>query len=181
VCAALALVVCAALSSTADARVKTKTFLSGDLTKPFGSTPPNDRAIAYINVPRSKQGRIKDLDVAVRLDHPADSDLRIFLEHPTIVSGITLSQGNGGDGANYGSGATTCGGIPTIFDDEAATPITAGVPPFASTFQPQTPLSTFDGKKTKGTWALSVIDNDYFTAEAGALYCFALTITYKPA
>jgi len=169
------------LAPGADSRVRTRTFTTGDITQAFGATtPPGNFTVGYITVPHSKQGRIKDIDVAVRLDHPVDSEVRLVLEHPTVVNGVTLSQSNGGDGANYGSGATKCGGVPTVFDDEATTPIAAGVAPFASAFQPQTPLSTFDGEKTKGKWALSAIDESYFNTSTGVLYCFALTITYKP-
>jgi hypothetical protein len=178
------------LTPAAGARIKTRTFSSGNLIQLFGSFQPYHQTTARITIPRANQGRIKDIDVAVRLNHPVDGEVRLVLQHP-LANGITLSDGVGGDGANYGTGATKCSGTSTVFDDEAATPITAGTPPFASSFQPQTPLSTFDGNKTRGPgsdtpgvgrglWGLSAVDQDYFNANKGAVYCFTLTITYKP-
>lgn len=167
------------LTPTAGARVKTRTFSSGNLIQLFGSFPPYHYTTARIRVRRANQGRIKDIDVAVRLNHAADGEVRLVLQHP-LANGITLSDGVGGEGSNYGTGATKCSGTPTVFDDEAATPITAEAPPFASSFQPQTPLSTFDGNKTRGRWGLSAVDQDYFNANKGAVYCFTLTIRYKP-
>ena len=40
--------------------------------------------------------------------------------------------GNGGDGDDYGSGSTDCGGTFTIFDDGAAVPITARAAPLTA-------------------------------------------------
>jgi hypothetical protein len=65
--------------------------------------------------------------VAVRLDYPVDSEIGIGLFsngiHPDTGSLLSFEAG---DGANFGTGATDCSGTPTVFDDEAPTPITAG-------------------------------------------------------
>jgi hypothetical protein len=65
--------------------------------------------------------------------------------------------------------------VPTWFDDEAATPIGSGSPPFAGSFRPETALSAYDGKSAPGTWTL-VMDNVYFSVE-GVLQWWALRIT----
>jgi Proprotein convertase P-domain len=94
---------------------------------------------------------------------------------------VQLSTDNGRSGNDYGSGATDCTGTFTVFDDAAATPINAGpptaVPPFASSFRPQQPLSALKGSRTKGRWQLAVSDDD--ATVVGTLGCWQLTISSK--
>ena len=49
--------------------------------------------------------------------------------------------------------------INTTLDDEAITAIASGTPPYAGTFQPQNPLSGFDGENNSGVWTLIVTDS----------------------
>ena len=172
------------LAPEAAAKTKTKTFSSGDVSVTFGEPMPFNRI--GIQVPR--QGRLKDIDVAVRLDHAADSEVEIELHGPgQQPPSALLSAGNGGSGANFGTGPASCAGTPTVFDDEAVASITSGTAPFAGTFGPQEPLSVFDGTKIKGTpakgpWILSLADEvrPPVSTFAGTLYCVSLTIKYKP-
>ena len=69
-----------------------------------------------------------DVNVRVRLNHTRDSDLVISLVHPDGTV-ITLANKRGGNGNNYGSGATDCSGTFTVFDDAAGTSITSGSAP----------------------------------------------------
>ncbi|MEL6836493.1 MAG: proprotein convertase P-domain-containing protein, partial [Bacteroidota bacterium] len=64
--------------------------------------------------------------VELDITHTWDGDLEITLISPATTR-LTLSDGNGGSGDNYTG---------TIFDDAAATCITAGSPPFTGTFLP---------------------------------------------
>ncbi|MEX2025941.1 MAG: PQQ-binding-like beta-propeller repeat protein, partial [Pirellulaceae bacterium] len=48
--------------------------------------------------------------------------------------------------------------VGTILDDEATTPITAGVGPYTGNFIPIEPLSAFDGEAVTGIWRLEVQD-----------------------
>ena len=55
-----------------------------------------------------------------------------------------------GFGANYTN---------TMFDDAAATSITAGVAPFTGTFRPEENLAQLNGLPVAGTWTLRVTDD----------------------
>ncbi|MGB7926264.1 MAG: proprotein convertase P-domain-containing protein [Pyrinomonadaceae bacterium] len=114
---------------------------------------------------------ITDLNVRIRLNHSYDADLDIYLVGPdgTIVE---LTTDNGLSGDNYGSGANSCASAPTIFDDAAPTLITAGLAPFATKFKPERPLSIFNGKSSRGTWKLRIIDDE--DGDLGTLYCWEL-------
>ena len=62
---------------------------------------------------------------------------------------MVLSNRRGGTGNNFWV---------TVFDDEAATPVSTGQAPFTGSFRPDGSLSVFDGKNARGTWKLSVED-----------------------
>jgi subtilisin family serine protease/subtilisin-like proprotein convertase family protein len=119
-------------------------------------------------------GVVSDVNVRLRLDHPYISDLGVYLIGPdgTVVE---LSSDNGDDGDNYGTGANDCTGTFTVFDDAAATSITAGTPPFAGTFRPEGALSAFNGKSLNGTWKLRFYDD--LAPDTGLLGCWQLEVT----
>ena len=48
--------------------------------------------------------------------------------------------------------------VDTVFDDEAAGPITAGTPPFTGSWTPDGNLSDFDGENSVGDWTLRITD-----------------------
>jgi subtilisin-like proprotein convertase family protein len=118
-----------------------------------------------------------DVNVRVRLNHTFDADLDIFLVGPdgTVVE---LSTDNGGSGDNYGSGPNDCTGAFTVFDDAAATPVTAGSAPFLGTFRPEGALAAFNSKPINGVWKLRITDD--FSSDTGVLGCWQLEITSKP-
>jgi subtilisin-like proprotein convertase family protein len=92
-------------------------------------------------------GAIVDVNVQVNLTHTYDADLRLKLAHgPTTIS---LCTNRGGSGDNFNN---------TTFDDEAATSITSGSPPYAGTYRPEQALSAFDGASALGSWTLTVQD-----------------------
>ena len=91
----------------------------------------------------------------------------VYLQHQTnpITVPIELTSGNGGGGENYTG---------TILDDEANDPIT-GAGPFNGRWQPETPLSFFDGHSGGGAWTLSVYDG--VDGETGYLDSWGLTVS----
>jgi subtilisin-like proprotein convertase family protein len=141
---------------------------SGDLT-----TPLPDVATTNSTIVVTTAGVISDLNVRVRLDHTFDGDLNLSLIGPdgTVVP---LSSRRGGGDDNFGAGATSCAGTPTVFDDEAGTPISAGSGPFAGSFRPEAPLAAFDGKPVAGSWTLRI--TDAALADSGTLFCWGLEI-----
>lgn len=118
-------------------------------------------------------GRIRDLDVAVRIDHTADADLNIYLVSPSGRF-VELSTDNGGNGNDYGAGSNSCAGLRTVFSDEAATRIVDGSPPFLGRFRPQSPLSRLDGRSVRGLWRLQIFDDG--AADTGVLGCWQLRV-----
>jgi subtilisin-like proprotein convertase family protein len=191
---AAALVGCLALALPATGAAKKKkkkptlvttTVSTGSIALPIPDNqtfPGNDSAPAFARsplVPRlSARATITDVNASVRLNHGFDSDVEIFLASPRGV--ILLSRDNGGNRDNYGSGPTSCAGVPTTFDSDAGTPITAGIAPFVGTFAPQESLAVLNGLKgavASVPWTLEVGDDT--EADAGTLYCWNLVVRYR--
>lgn len=99
-----------------------------------------------IGVTDSRQ--VLDANVKINLTHQYDSDLVMTLIAPNGRS-VVLANRRGFNGQDFTN---------TLFDDDVATPIAAGVAPFSGSFKPDQPLSTFDGYSALGTWTLVVTD-----------------------
>jgi len=147
----------------------TATYSSGNIAVPINDFTTVD---VPINVPDA--GLVSDVNVSVRLNHTFDGDITMSLVAPdgTIVP---LAIQRGGSGDNYGTGANDCSGSPTIFDDSAATAISAGTAPFAGSFRPESPLSAMNGRASDGVWKLRVTDS--FAQDTGTIGCVQLQIT----
>lgn len=107
---------------------------------------------------------VSDVEVTVNINHPLDADLDISLISPTGVV-IDLSSDNGADGDNYTN---------TVFDDAAATAITAGTAPFTGRFRPEVALSGLNGLNALGSWTLRVADD--LALDVGTLIDWTLRI-----
>ena len=133
---------------------------------------PDIGSIDSTNVVTGFAGPLGKVVVMMWLTHPVDSDLTITLFNPDGVSAV-LTAGNG-SGANFG---TSCSpdSSRTTFDDDAATSILAGSPPFVGTFQPQGSFANIvaDGAGN-GIWRLHVTDS--FGGSVGALRCWSLLL-----
>ncbi|MEK6278012.1 MAG: proprotein convertase P-domain-containing protein [Actinomycetota bacterium] len=121
----------------------------------------------------NSDARIRDLNVRVRIAHPADDDLNIYLVSPKGEF-VELSTDNGGNGDDYGAGANSCAGSFTVFNDESPVSIRNGAPPFLGSFRPQSPLSAVDGDKLGGTWRLQIFDDG--TGQTGVLGCWQMKV-----
>jgi subtilisin-like proprotein convertase family protein len=175
-------------AGVAEGKVKTKTFSSGNVNLQIPE-PVGIQGFSLSSSIRVKpQGRIKDVNVAVRITIPDDRDLEIVVDGPRF-NGSRLKEHafrNDPKGADFGAGPASCAGTPTVFDWQAATSIFQGLPPFLGTFAPATSLNTFNGGRTRGKWTLEVtdvfrgsVDGPQF-ASAGVLNCWKLRIRYKP-
>ncbi len=167
---ALAVLACALVAAPAGAKTKTKTYSSGPIAAPIA-----DSGVSLFPI-SAKGKQVKKVTAAVRITHPFDSDLDIYLVSPRARF-VQLSADNGGTGNDYGSGPADCTGTFTTFADSAATAITAGAAPFAGAFKPQQPLAALKGTKAKGQWQLMIVDDD--PRDAGTLGCWQLTIAAK--
>ena len=126
--------------------------------------PSGTRGVTTSTLTIGAAGAINDVDVRINLNHTFDGDLVISVRSPAGTN-VLLSFARGGSGNNYRN---------TIFDDEAATPITSGFPPFAGRFRPQGLLSAFDGEDLNGTWVLTI--NDRLGGDIGTLFSWSLDI-----
>jgi subtilisin-like proprotein convertase family protein len=122
------------------------TFTSTDVPQTIND---NSWAISTLNV--TQTAAILDIDVRINITHTFDQDLWIGLISPDGDT-VVLADRRGGAGDNYTN---------TIFDDEAATPIANGTPPYTGSFIPDRPLSTFDSQNMLGTWTLAVYDSAF--------------------
>ncbi|MGE5857103.1 MAG: hypothetical protein ACM31K_01300, partial [Solirubrobacterales bacterium] len=127
----------------------------------------------------SPRGKIKDVNVGVRISHLFASDLEIYLASPRGV--INLAHDVGGSGNNYGNGFAGCSGSLTTFDSQTPTSIaTVGLQaPFVGFYGPQESLNLLNGlgdkKATNATWSLLVMD-DNNQHGTGTVDCFQLTV-----
>ena len=112
---------------------------------------------------------ITDVNVTVTISHTYSNDIRIVLTSP-LGTQVELTAQNGGNAAN----AYTA----TVFDDAAATAITAGVAPFTGLFQPENALSAFNGEGSFGDWTLSVYDN--WNVDTGNIESWSIEICGAP-
>jgi subtilisin-like proprotein convertase family protein len=187
--AALAIgLVVAAPAAQARKKVVTKNYEIG-VGAPTGGVPLNipdggGAAVQLVRDPIAVKGlnplgKIKDVNVGVRITHPFASDLEIYLATPRGV--INLSHDVGGSGNNYGNGFAGCAGGLTTFDSQ--TPTSIATPslqaPFVGFFAPQESLNLVNGlgdkKATNATWSLLVMD-DNNQHGTGTLDCFKLTV-----
>lgn len=125
------------------------------------------------------RGKIKHVNVGVRIQHPFAKDIEVYLASPRGV--INLAHDVGGDGNNYGAGPASCAGTFTTFDSNTPTRIdTPGLQaPFAGFFAPIENLNQLTGlgdkKATNAAWSLLVEDDDN-AHPAGTLACWYLQI-----
>jgi hypothetical protein len=125
------------------------------------------------------RGKVKHVQVGVRIQHPFAKDIEVYLASPRGV--INLAHDVGGDGNNYGAGPASCAGVFTTFDSNTPTRIdTPGLQaPFAGFFAPIESLNQLTGlgdkKATNAAWSLLVEDDDAAHA-AGSLACWYLRI-----
>ena len=112
-----------------------------------------------------RDGVIADVNVLLNITHSFDADLDMTITSPA-GSSVELATDVGGSGDNFTN---------TLFDDEASTPITAGLPPFTGSFQPEGSLATLNGQRAAGPWTLTLLDDA--VGSSGALTSWALSVT----
>jgi len=107
---------------------------------------------------------ITKVTVTVDITHPWDDDIELYLISPQ-GTWIMLSTINGGVDDNY---------TDTVFDDFAATAVTAGTAPFTGTYRPETALAGLIGENANGLWTLRVFDSGF--TDIGTLNSWSITI-----
>ena len=125
---------------------------------------PDGGAVTTSTIYVGNNFAIEDVNVTVDITHTYSGDLTITLTSPDNVE-VILSNQNGAGGDNYTN---------TVFDDDAATSITAGSAPFTGLFQPEGSLADFNGFQSIGEWTLTITDN--FGGDGGTLNSWDLEL-----
>jgi subtilisin-like proprotein convertase family protein len=128
----------------------------------FGASPQ----IVNVPVNFATAGIITDVDVTVNMPHTFIGDVTVSVRSPGLQTS-TLINRRGGSGDNMTN---------TVFDDEAATAITAGTPPYTGSFRPESPLSALDGGVMNGAWQLTF--NDQATGDSGTIQNCTIEVDY---
>jgi subtilisin-like proprotein convertase family protein len=152
------------------------TFTTGKNTNPsFPSTdtpvsiPDNNATGATSTITVTDNKPVQKVVVKINITHTYDADLTISLI-PPVGASITLSALRGGSADNFTN---------TVFDDAAATAISAGTAPFTGSFRPETPLSAANGINAAGAWKLKVVDSAGI--DVGTIDNWTLTLLYPAA
>jgi subtilisin-like proprotein convertase family protein len=128
--------------------------------------PDNHFAVAASTIVVPDNTPVQKVTVTVNITHPFDGDLVLTLAPPTGAQ-ITLSDKHSPfGGANF---------IDTVFDDDAATSIASGTPPFNGSFRPEAPLSSVIGMNAAGSWQLKVLDTAI--GDVGTIGNWTLSLT----
>ncbi|MBP7147246.1 MAG: M28 family peptidase [Acidobacteria bacterium] len=131
--------------------------------------PDNNPTGARSAITVSDNKTVLDVNVEVNITHTYDGDLELYLLAPNGTR-IMLSNNRGSSGDNFRG---------TVFDDEAATPISSGSAPFSGPYRPDAPLSAADGVNAAGTWTLEVIDGG--PSDVGTIDGWTLTLLFPAA
>lgn len=128
--------------------------------------PDNNPTGATSTINVADSSLVQDVNVTANISHTYDGDLVLSLITPSSTS-ILLSNRHGGSGNNFQG---------TIFDDEAATAIGSGSPPFAGSYRPDTPLSAADGQSAAGSWRFKVVDQA--AIDTGTINSWTLSLVF---
>lgn len=183
----VAVATAALVPGVVEANAKKKTFSSGTvhraIPQPMGILQP----MLQTNFRVKPRGKIKDLNVAVRISAPDARDLTLAVVTPSLKLIRLKEHGflNEPAGPDFGSGPPTCSGTPTVFDTQAPTPILQGAPPFLGSYAPDGSLKGANRGRVDGKWALWVLDEFAGTiggpsSGATVLNCWKVTVRYKP-
>jgi subtilisin-like proprotein convertase family protein len=145
-------------------------------TSTYASTSPpvaiNSSGTTTMPITVSDSYRILDLNVTVNLAYGSLSDLTVTLISPNGMTRVTLVGGSQLSGANLTG---------TIFDDDAAKPISQGTAPYTGSFRPDVPLAWVEyvyNSNIQGQWLLEV--NNRTTAPGGSfLISWSMTVVHQ--
>ena len=197
--AALALAVTLGPAPSGAAKVKKKssstfTLSSGNINVlvPEEGPPPGEidgfAKLPIVAGKKLKGREIADVDVNLRATGVVET-LSVRVTAPNGASVWVLFPG-GVEGATLGAGAASCAGSFLTFTDE--TPFFTGTapfthpqelpPPYVGRVQPDDvkPLFIMDGGKPKGTWTVTLLDDDDTVGQA-TVNCVQIVVkTRKP-
>lgn len=154
-------------------------YVDGNGNGEFDSVPPTSDQFAAADLPLAIEDHqtirstivvagvarpIEGVTLQLSLTHTYVGDLRAYLESPAGTR-IELFSNVGGSGEDMTG---------TTLSDTAPESIDQGDAPFAGTFRPAEPLSTFRGEEADGPWTLEIEDDA--SADTGSLLAWSMTI-----
>jgi hypothetical protein len=187
--AALCAVAMLALAApSADAKLKTKVYSSGPIGIPIPDGGGFSEPIRTPPIRIGKRGKIRDVNVAVRITHPDTTQLDVSVFDNNFIGGYLFDH-EPKDGPtplspDLGAGPGDCTGSFTIFDDQAPLAISAATNPYLGSFVPtfeslpDPVLKGFRGKSLEGRYRLEVGDST--AGRTGYVNCWELIIRYNP-
>jgi subtilisin-like proprotein convertase family protein len=127
------------------------------------------------------KGKIKDVNVGLRLANEGQAELDITLLPPNGPD-MTLSGSEGGIGDGFGTGSSSCSGNLVVFDDQAGASLedVGANELIDGGYRPEEALSALKRKSPTGTWRLLVEDLSG-PGDGGNVSCFEVTVKYKKA
>ena len=134
-----------------------------------GPTPIPNKGTFVSAITVNQSLTIASLTVTLNISYPTDGNLLLHLQAPDGTD-ILLVNERGGSGANFQN---------TILKDNASASIRFATAPFAGSFQPETPLSTFAGRNALGVWKLWIVD--FGTGKSGVVNSWSLAFTPRTA
>jgi subtilisin-like proprotein convertase family protein len=154
----------------------TNLLICDDLAGPL-PIPDNDPSGVASTINIMDNRFVVDLDIYVRIDHSWVGDLQARLEHSESGVSARLFDRPRYPATIYGCSGTN---LVSILDDQAAQPVeekcnTTVIPTIAGSFQPDQPLSIFNGEALAGTWELVATDQSY--RDTGSLRGWCLDVT----
>ena len=98
-------------------------------------------------------GSVQNVEVTLDISHPDDGELTATLISPSGTR-VKLFSGVGAGGQDFQG---------TVIHDGSGQAFSAGTPPFDSLtqgeFDPEEPLSAFNGQNARGFWTLEIVDS----------------------
>ncbi|MCF6181553.1 proprotein convertase P-domain-containing protein [Lutibacter sp.] len=123
-----------------------------------GANSPGAAAKSIINL--TNNITISDVNVTIDISHTYIQDLVISLIAPDNTEVVLFNRECAGEDD-----------ISVTFDDAGST-ITCGTQPVVGIIKPSSPLSTFNGKNSNGSWTLKVVD--YYNGDFGSINSWSL-------
>jgi len=155
-----------------------KVLFCDNLSVPI-NIPDNDPYGIFHDITPYDQRLIVDLDVSLRINHTWIGDLFVTLSHLESGKTATLIDRPGIPATNQGCEKDN---IFAILDDEISSPAegkcASSPAAISGIYQPNNPLSIFDGDSAAGTWQLNLSDN--YQNDTGYLSSWCLVASISP-
>lgn len=153
----LGLMAVALLTSTAQAQTTTQYTITdgGGANDIVAATTCTNPLVRNFSVPTNYT--VSDVDIGVIANHSWRGDIRITLQSPAGTR-VQVVNGSGDDSGDNFDVRLNDGGTQVVNTDAATGNHVTAAPLYDNNFIPNSPLSTFIGENSIGTWRLEICD-----------------------